>query len=122
MIPPSICRFLLEIYEKDVILTENRRGLVPEIGPPLPITLDEPVIPDFPEDPPDWNEIVQQASDTFLPPIEQPLPPISPQISQPMQPQRSQPIPVPIAKPDYSSHELSDVLFKAQYLKPKNLI
>ena len=114
--------FLLEICEKDDIITENRRGLVQEIDPPLPITLDEPVIPDFPDEPPNLDEIIEQASDTFLPPIEQPLPQISPQSLQPMRPQRSQPIHIPIAKPDYSSHELADVLLKAQYLKLKNLI
>ena len=104
--------FLLEIYENDVIVTENRRSLVPEIYPPLPITLDAPVIPDDPEDQPNLNEILEQADDIILPPIEQPiLPPI-----------QSTPIPIPIAKPDYSSHELADVLLKAQYLKLKNLI
>ena len=119
--------FLLEIYEKDVIVTENRRSLVPEIDPPLPITLDTP---DFSDDSPDLDEIVQQAEpfrrQTLQPPIEPqilqtptpPTPPISPPISLPTQ--RSQPI--PIARPDYLSHELADVLLKAQYLKLKNLI
>ena len=118
--------FLLEIYEKDVIVTENIRGLIPENTPPLPNTLDTPQIPDFSDDPPDLDEIVQQTDDIILPPS-------SPQILQtPIQPlqqsasesasERSAPIPIPIAKPDYSSHELDDVLLKAQYLKLKNLI
>ena len=114
--------FLLEIYEKDVIITENRRGLVSENTPPLPITLDTPVIPDLSDDPPDLDEIIEQADDIILPPS-------SPQILQtPIQPlqqsasERSAPINIPIARPDYSSHELADVLLKAQYLKLKNLI
>ena len=111
--------FLLEIYEKDVIVTENRRGLVPENDPPLPITLDTPQIPDFSDDPPDLNEIIQQADDIILPPIEQP---ILQRASEPPPTQRSAPIPIPIKPPDYSSHELADVLLKAQYLKLKNLI
>ena len=99
--------FLLEIYEEQIVVTENRRSLVPEIDPPLPITLDAPVIPDDPEDQPNLNEILEQADDIILQP--------------PLQ-QRSAPIPIPIAKPDYSSHELADVLLKAQILKLKNLI
>ena len=108
--------FLLEIYEKDVLITENRRSLVPENTPPLPSTLDTPDIPDAQEDQPNLDEIVQQA-ETLQPPI---LPPISQTPIQPLQ--RSAPIPIPIAKPDYSSHELADVLLKAQILKLKNLI
>jgi hypothetical protein len=109
--------FLLEIYENDVIVTENRRSLVPEIDPPLPITLDAPVIPDDPEDQPNLNEILEQADDIILPPIEQPI------LQTPIPPtQRSEPINIPISKPDYSSHELADVLLKAQILKLKNLI
>jgi hypothetical protein len=113
--------FLLEIYEKDVIVTENRRSLVPEIDPPLPITLDTPEIPDSSEAPPNLNEILEQA-ETILPPSS---PAILQSISEtPIQPtqQRSQPINIPIKTPDYSSHELADVLLKAQYLKLKNLI
>ena len=113
--------FLIEIYEKEIVLTENRRSLVPEIDPPLPITLDAPVIPDDPEDQPNLNEILEQADDIILPSSS---PPILQSASEtPIQPlQRSAPIPIPIAKPDYSSHELADVLLKAQYLKLKNLI
>jgi hypothetical protein len=106
--------FLLEVYEKEIVLTENRRSLVPEIDPQLPITLDTPVIPDFSEGPPDLNEILQQ-SETLQPPI---LPPIE----TPIPPTQQRSAPIPIARPDYSSHELADVLLKAQYLKLKNLI
>ena len=105
--------FLVEIHEEQIVVTENRRGLVPENDPPLPITLDAPDIPDFPEDPPNLDEIIEQASDIIEPSSSPqiPIPPI-----QPTQP-------IPIAKPpDYSSHELADVLLKAQYLKLKNLI
>jgi hypothetical protein len=109
--------FLLEIYEKEIVVTENRRSLVPENTPSLPITLDAPQIPDFSEAPPDLNEILEQADDIILPSSSPPI------LQTPIQPtQRSQPIPIPIAKPDYSSHELADVLLKAQYLKLKNLI
>ena len=110
--------FLLEIYERDVIVTENRRSLIPENAPPLPITLDAPDIPDFSEEPPDLNEIVQQA-ETLQPQI---LPPPTPPILSPILQQRSQPVTIPTPVTDYSSHELADVLLKAQYLKLKNLI
>ena len=117
--------FLLEIYEKNVIVTENRRGSVHDNAPPLPITLDTPVIPDFPDDPPDLDEILNQASETILPPtppILPPLQPLSPPMQLPPTQQRPRPIPIPIKPLDYSSHELADVLLKAQYLKLKNLI
>jgi hypothetical protein len=110
--------FLLEIYEEQIVVTENRRSLVPENDPPLPITLDTPQIPDFPDDPPNLDEILEQADDIILPPSS---PPILQTPTQPTQ-QRSQPIPISIKPPDYSSHELADVLLKAQYLKLKNLI
>ena len=110
--------FLIEIYEKEIVLTENRRSLVPENAPPLPITLDTPQIPDFSDDPPNLDEIIQQASD-IIEPSSSPQIPTPP--TQPTQ-QRSQPIPIPIKPPDYSSHELADVLLKVQYLKLKNLI
>jgi hypothetical protein len=109
--------FLLEIYEREIGVTENRRSLVPENTPPLPITLDAPVIPDDPEEPPNLDEILEQADDIILPSSS---PPILQTSIQPTQ--RSEPIPISIKPPDYSSHELADVLLKAQYLKLKNLI
>jgi hypothetical protein len=110
--------FLLEIYEKDVIITEKRRSLVSENTLPLPITLDPPQFPDSLDHPPNLDEIIEQADDIILPPSS---PPILQTPTQPTQ-QRSQPIPIPIKPPDYSSHELADVLLKVQYLKLKNLI
>jgi hypothetical protein len=118
--------FLLEIYEKDVIITENRRSLVSENTLPLPITLDPPQFPDFLDHPPNLDEIIEQADDIILPPSSPqiPTPPIQPlqQSASENARERSAPIPIPIAKPDYSNHELADVLLKAQYLKLKNLI
>ena len=114
--------FLLEIYEKEIVVTKNRRSLVPENAPSLPITLDTPVIQDFSDESPDLDEIIEQAEtlpSQILSPMQQP---ILPPMQQPPTPQRSQPINIPIAKPDYSSHELADVLLKAQILKVKNLI
>ena len=84
----------------------------------MPVSLDAPDIPDFSEEPPDLNEIVEQADNIVLPSgsPQIPTPPI-----QPLQ-RRSEPINIPIKPPDYSSHELADVLLKAQYLNLKNLI
>ena len=118
--------FLIEIYEKEIVLIENRRGLVPEIDPPLPVSLDTPQIPDFSDDPPNLDEILEQADEIILPPIEERI--LQSANETPIQPleqsasERSQPINIPIKPPDYSSHELADVLLKAQYLKLKNLI
>ena len=84
----------------------------------MPVSLDAPIIPDVQEDQPNLDEIIEQASD-IIEPSSSPQIPTPP--TQPTQ-QRSQPIPIPIKPPDYSSHELADVLLKAQYLKLKNLI
>ena len=88
--------FLLEIYEEQIVLTENRRGLVPENEPPLPASLDTLQIPDDIEDPPNLNEILEQADDIILPSSS---PPISQTSIQPTQ--RSEPIPMLIKPPDY---------------------
>jgi hypothetical protein len=115
--------FLLEIFEKDVIVTENRRAIeqdVPQfVGTPTPIdtqfTLDD---------------MLESAND-----IQQPVNPIPPPIQQiPVNPIPVNPIPVnptpvqipvnptPVNRPHFSDHNLADVLLKAQVLKLKNII
>ena len=107
--------FLLEIYEKDIIQTENRRALAPENALPLPITLGTPDIPEIFEDQPNLDEIVgetQNIQPDLQTPLQTPLPPpIQPPLPPPIQ-QRSEPIAIPTT-PDYSSHDLADVLLKA---------
>jgi len=104
--------FLLEIYEKEEILTDNRREFtqaitqplptVPEILPPGQTTVDT----DF-----SLDEMLDSA-DEFIEPV------IEPVIPQPI----IRPIVQPVIKQDFSNHKLADVLLKAQILKLKNII
>ena len=111
--------FLLEIFEKDVIVTENRRAIeqdVPQfVGTPpsLPVDTDTQFTLDD----------IQQIPVNPIPPSIQQIPvnPIPPPIQQ--IPVQSIPVnPIPPVRPHFSDHNLADVLLKAQVLKLKNLI
>ena len=106
--------FLLEIFEKDVIVTENRRAIeqdVPQfVGTPpsLPVDIDAQFTLD---------DILESANDIQ----QQPVNPIPPPIQQIPVQKPVNPIP-PVNRPHFSDHNLADVLLKAQVLKLKNII
>jgi len=109
--------FLLEIYEKEEIITGDRRGITQEI-PPAPPTTPEILPPsqNTVDDDFSLGEMLESADD-FIEPV---LPPPPTPVVQPVF--IPTPIVQPVTKPDFSNHKLADVLLKAQILKLKNII
>jgi len=116
--------FLLEIFEKDVIVTENRRAIEQDVPqstgtlPSLPIDIDTQFTLD---------DMLESANDVQQP-VQQPVnpTPVNPTpVQQPVQQipvqQPVQQLP-PVNRPHFSDHNLADVLLKAQVLKLKNII
>jgi len=111
--------FLLEIFEKDVIVTENRRAIEQDVPqstgtlPSLPIDIDTQFTLD---------DMLESAND-----IQQPVNPIPVQKSVNPIPVNPTPVqipvnPTPVNRPHFSDHNLADVLLKAQVLKLKSII